>query len=73
MTGSAARRASGAVIATLNLLLTLPVAGLVLCGGRRSGLAQTWPTKPIHIIVPFAPGSATDIVPRTVFDQVSGK
>ena len=33
--------------------------------------AQVWPTKPIHVVVPYAPGSATDIVPRTVFDQVS--
>src|SRR3954464_8073411 len=33
--------------------------------------AQSWPTRPIHVVVPFAPGSATDIVPRTVFDQVS--
>jgi tripartite-type tricarboxylate transporter receptor subunit TctC len=33
--------------------------------------AQSWPTKPIRVIVPFAPGSATDIVPRAVFDQVS--
>jgi tripartite-type tricarboxylate transporter receptor subunit TctC len=68
MTGTAAqRRASGAVIATISLLLTLTAAGPVL--GQTP--AQTWPTKPIHIIVPFAPGSATDIVPRTVFDQVS--
>ena len=34
--------------------------------------AQTWPTKqPIRIIVPFTAGSATDIVARTVFEQVS--
>jgi len=36
-----------------------------------SAHAQGWPTKPIHVVVPYAPGSATDIVPRTVFDQVS--
>jgi tripartite-type tricarboxylate transporter receptor subunit TctC len=34
-------------------------------------LAQNWPAKPIHVVVPYAPGSATDIVPRAVFDQVS--
>jgi tripartite-type tricarboxylate transporter receptor subunit TctC len=33
--------------------------------------AQTWPTKTIRVVVPFAPGSATDIVPRTIFEQVS--
>ncbi len=34
-------------------------------------LGQSWPTKPVRVIVPFSPGSATDLVPRTVFDQVS--
>ena len=33
--------------------------------------SQGWPTKPLHVIVPYAPGSATDIVPRMVFEQVS--
>ena len=33
--------------------------------------AQEWPTKQsIKIIVPFTPGSATDITARTVFEQV---
>jgi tripartite-type tricarboxylate transporter receptor subunit TctC len=33
--------------------------------------AQSWPTKSIRVIVPFSAGSATDLVPRTVFEQVS--
>ncbi|MEQ1648980.1 MAG: tripartite tricarboxylate transporter substrate binding protein [Hyphomicrobiaceae bacterium] len=33
--------------------------------------AQTWPTKPIKVIIPFGAGSATDIVPRIVFEPVS--
>ena len=32
---------------------------------------QNWPTKPIHAVVPFTPGSAADIVPRTVFEPLS--
>jgi tripartite-type tricarboxylate transporter receptor subunit TctC len=36
-----------------------------------SALAQSWPTKPIRAIVPFTAGSASDIVPRTVFEQLS--
>jgi tripartite-type tricarboxylate transporter receptor subunit TctC len=33
--------------------------------------AQTWPSKPIRAIVPFAAGSVTDIVPRVVFAQLA--
>jgi tripartite-type tricarboxylate transporter receptor subunit TctC len=33
--------------------------------------AQTWPSKPLRAIVPFAPGTITDVVPRLVFEQLS--
>ena len=29
-----------------------------------------WPTKSVRVVVPYAAGSATDLVPRTVFEQV---
>jgi tripartite-type tricarboxylate transporter receptor subunit TctC len=35
--------------------------------------AQTWPTKPLKAIVPIGAGSLTDIVPRVVFEQLSGQ
>lgn len=35
--------------------------------------AETWPTKPIHVIVPFGAGSAADIIPRIVLEQVSAQ
>jgi tripartite-type tricarboxylate transporter receptor subunit TctC len=52
--------------------LTLLVAAL--CGSVfvAPAMAQEWPTKePIKVIVPFTAGSATDIVARVVFNQVS--
>ena len=32
--------------------------------------AQSWPAKPIKAFIPFGAGSATDIIPRAVFDQL---
>jgi tripartite-type tricarboxylate transporter receptor subunit TctC len=52
------------------LTTLLPVLGLGLALEAR---AETWPSKPIRAIVPFAAGSTTDIVPRVVFDQLSSQ
>jgi tripartite-type tricarboxylate transporter receptor subunit TctC len=36
-----------------------------------SSHADEWPSKPIRVIVPLSPGSAADIIPRIVFEQVA--
>jgi tripartite-type tricarboxylate transporter receptor subunit TctC len=33
--------------------------------------AQTWPSRPIRIVVPFPPGNASDLASRTIADPLS--
>jgi tripartite-type tricarboxylate transporter receptor subunit TctC len=33
--------------------------------------AETWPAKPLRAFIPFGAGSATDVVPRAVFDALA--
>ena len=55
---------------TLARLMAIACSALALAA---PAWAQTWPTKTVRVIVPYAPGSATDIVPRTVFEQVAAQ
>jgi tripartite-type tricarboxylate transporter receptor subunit TctC len=54
----------------LSACLSVAVTGLAFSGLAR---AQSWPAKPIRVVVPFGPGSGTDIVPRIVLESVGAK
>jgi tripartite-type tricarboxylate transporter receptor subunit TctC len=45
------------------------VVAAVLCSGLAA--AQTYPTKPVRLIIPFPPGGSNDIVGRLVAAQLS--
>ncbi|MEI8150797.1 MAG: tripartite tricarboxylate transporter substrate binding protein [Hyphomicrobiales bacterium] len=47
------------------------LASVLIAGLGTLASADTWPSKPIHAIIPFGPGSAVDIVPRIVFEQLA--
>src|SRR5712691_620837 len=49
------------------------IAVLALCAAHAAAWAQSWPTKPVRFIVPFTPGSGTDIMARTVSDRLSAQ
>jgi tripartite-type tricarboxylate transporter receptor subunit TctC len=70
MQGWRGARRAATVAAIATSALTLIVAAPLLA---QTSSAQTWPTKRVQIIVPFSPGSATDLLPRTVFEHVSAK
>jgi len=51
------------------------LAALVVCGFRYEGAgpaaAQSWPTRPLTMVVPFAPGGGTDVLGRIVGRRLS--
>jgi tripartite-type tricarboxylate transporter receptor subunit TctC len=57
------RRVTAFVATTLVLGVAAAATG--------EGAAVNWPTRPIRAIVPIGAGSATDIVPRSLFEEMS--
>ena len=52
------------------LVFVIVCAALASMTGSR---ADEWPSRPIRAIIPLSPGSAADIIPRIVFEQLSAQ
>jgi tripartite-type tricarboxylate transporter receptor subunit TctC len=55
----------------LRLLTVAAAAAAPLLGGGAAALAQSFPDRPVKVIVPFAPGGSLDAVARLVADRLS--
>lgn len=51
--------------------LAIPVAAILSLAAPSDARADTFPSRPVKIVVPFAPGSGADIVARSISDKWS--
>src|SRR5882672_6741211 len=52
------------------LLAASAFAALLLCGAGTGNAAESYPTRPIRLIVTFPPGGSTDLMARAVQPQL---
>jgi tripartite-type tricarboxylate transporter receptor subunit TctC len=55
---------------TKRVFLSVTAAAVAMLAGQPAG-AQPYPNHPITVIIPFAGGSASDVVSRIMFDKMS--
>jgi tripartite-type tricarboxylate transporter receptor subunit TctC len=54
-------------VTTMRMLFAV----LLLCGLTSNALAQNWPSRPLRLVIPFAPGGGADIAGRLVAQELS--
>jgi tripartite-type tricarboxylate transporter receptor subunit TctC len=57
----------------MKTLSTAIAAMALVCAGTTAALADTWPSKPVTLLVPFPPGGSTDMIARTLAPKLQEK
>ena len=54
-----------------NLVWAYAIAVCMSCNASAPAFAQTYPTRPVHMVVPFPPGGAADVLGRVLAQRLS--
>ena len=52
-------------------LLCAALAVVALCAAALAGAQNAWPSRPIHLVVPYPPGALTDLLARAIAERLS--
>ncbi|HEY5929126.1 MAG TPA: tripartite tricarboxylate transporter substrate-binding protein, partial [Burkholderiales bacterium] len=55
----------------MNVRYAKLAAAAAVCAGASGAFAQTWPAKPVTIVVPFPAGGTTDVLARAISTKLS--
>ena len=47
------------------------LAFFILIGAANAAWAQSWPSRPLRLVIPFAPGGGADIAGRVIGQELS--